>query len=239
MHKLILSLVLTCVAATQVSAAETWLPDFDQNVHVYVDSKLTGRGVNFGADFEAKVQKAASVHGLSVYVIATEQGDELTVPDRPNWAADMLHTRLWNKWYYAKGFSQDRILILLYIKGKDQDICSTAARSGNYLHGLGVDRNKFYSANGPVMPVVRQYMGTDPARGLLTIIDNVNAEVTSAKTKQAEAIPQWVWIVVILAILVLLICCLSRVGGGGSGGGSGCGGGCGGGGCGGGCGGGG
>src|SRR4029453_1726087 len=203
-----LTLVFTSLfSASQAQAADTWLPDFDASTHVYVDQKMQDR-VHLGSDFAALVAQKGSVNGLSIYVVFAEQGDELSSSSRNDWAPNMLHGRLWDRSRYQSGFSEDRILILLYVREKDSNAGSIAVRSGSYLHGLGLDRNHFSSGSGPVMPAAKQDMRTDPQRGVLTIIDNINAEVTQAKqggsTSTSSGLstpwlfgwPVWLWIVI-------------------------------------------
>jgi len=231
---IVLALVFTSLfGASPAQAADTWLPDFNPNTHVYVDQKIQDR-VHLGSDFARLVDDKGAVNGLNVYVVVSEQGDELASGGRNDWAPNMLHGRLWDRWRYQSGFSEDRILILLYIREKDGNAGSIAVRSGSYLHGLGLDRSHFSSSSGPVMPPAKQYMRTDPQTGLLAIIDNINNEVAQAKQGGAPSTgsgvstpwlfgwPVWVWIVIGIIIVVLIIVLLARAsgsGGGSSGGG--------------------
>ncbi len=211
------------LGALPAQAADTWLPDFDPAVHVYVDGKMTSR-VNLPPDFTAQVANRAEATGLNVYIVVTEQGDELSVGSRDSWAKDMLHARLWDRWRHQSGFSEDRILVILYVRSKDSDAGSTAARAGSYLHGLGLTRDHFSSSNGPVIPTIKKFMRADPATALLTILDNVNAEVKAGGVSQTPfwstpgwfGWPYWVWTLIIIAIVLLLLIILVRASGGGS-----------------------
>lgn len=205
-------------------AADTWLPNFDPAQHVYVDAKMSSR-INLPADFEAQV-KAHAPDGLNVYIVVTEQGDELSSSTRDNWAPNMLHTRLWERWRYESGFSEDRILIILYVRSKDSDAGSTAVRVGSYMQGKGFTREHFSSSNGPVIPTIKKHMRAEPATALLTILDNVNAELKAGGVSGTSwwSTPGWfgwtygTWtIIIIVVVVLLLIILIARASGGGSG----------------------
>jgi len=180
---LLIAFTLALVAgAPAARAAETWLPEFDASKHVYLAPQLANhpsKPVTFSEDFEAKINELAKKHGLSIYVIATEQGDELE-GDRSRFAPNLLHTTLYGRWRVQPGFSEDRILMILWVRFKeDPDHSSFAARSGSFLHGYGIDRQRFFDPNGPVLSAKRQFMPQDPQGAFLAVIKNVNDEVDS------------------------------------------------------------
>ncbi|MBY0550292.1 MAG: hypothetical protein K2W95_23645 [Candidatus Obscuribacterales bacterium] len=169
-------LVLTGAYRSAAAAEGTWLPDFDAKKHLYVENRLAGR-LNLTPQFEKKVEEKGLSNDLSVYVVMTEAGAELG-SNRDMWAPELLHNRLWDKWLSSgKGFSEDRSVVILYVRSKGAAAGSTAVRAGRYVHSLGIDRESFSSFSGPVMPAVRKYMRTDPETGVLTILENINGEV--------------------------------------------------------------
>lgn len=186
MRNLLCAIAATLALATSVKADNTWLPAFDAGKHVYIDQKMTTRAT-FDADFEKQVLSRAAKHNLNVFVIIAEQGDDLAANNRDHWCSDLLHNDVWQKWQSAPGFKEDRILVLLYIRSKDSNAGSIAARSGSYLHGLGLDRKRFFDANGPILPAARKHNRTDPQKGLLAILDDVNAEIDRKLAAPAPA----------------------------------------------------
>jgi uncharacterized membrane protein YgcG len=97
---------------------------------------------------------------------------------------------------------------------------------GSYMHGKGFTREHFASSNGPVIPTIKKYMRTDPATGLLTILDNVDAELRAGGVSQTSwwstpGLFGWTygaWTIIIIVVVVLLIIILiARSSSGGSG----------------------
>lgn len=200
------------------SAATTWEPTFAAGSTVYIDPAMKSRA-NFSDDFATQLEQKAQAHGLHVIVIAEQAGDELT-GDRSNWASSKLvdgPNSLWNRALAGTGLDQDHTLMLLYIRAKDSNNGSIAARAGDYLHGVGLDQAAFADANGPVVSAARQFMKTDPQTGFLTVVDNINGKIdaaqipppptdrTSADASGSDSGIGWWWLLIIGGPLVIIV----------------------------------
>lgn len=257
MKRIVIVTAIFLLLAVQAAVAkQTWLPDFDARQQVYVNQDMKSH-VLLSPDFAKRLKSKERVHGLHFYVIVTEPGDELTHTTRTQWGPTTLHNnKLWKEWCHHPGFSEDRAVVLLYMRDGAND-SSTAVRVGDFLHRFGIDQQLLNSTNGPILPTARKYMRTDPQTGILTIIDNINSQVAVKSNRNVLAVadsPNSASLIIFLIVLggVLLLHLASvaasvsgpvkrgsgsggggACGGGGScgGGGGACGGGCGGGGC--------
>lgn len=188
----VLALALLAVLVTLVfspasarAAGNTWLPPFDPAKHVYVAPALANHPTHpFKPDeqFERALEQLAAKHQLSVYVIATEQGDDLS-GERKRWAPDHLHNQVWEKWSSASGFNESRILLIEWVRSRDNPgMSSTAARAGSAVQAYGITRESFFDQSGPVFTAIRAYLPQDPRGCFLAIVSNVNRELDSYLT---------------------------------------------------------
>lgn len=227
MKSLILASVLA-VAAAPAFSAETWLPEYDQHVSLYVSDRIKPR-LNLLPNFERLIDEKAHQHNLQIYVILTERGDELTHVARDDWARATLNSeRLWDSWVHKPGFSTERSLVLLYMRDPNSDAGSTAIRCGNFLNRAGLNRDSLSSPNGPVMPAVKQFMRTDTQSGVLTILSNINGVLsgtyslsgagnTTASTQNSRSFGADLVFGLILAIGMVIFGMLTMSGGLGGG----------------------
>jgi hypothetical protein len=173
------------------SAASTWLPDYDPQTKIYVDPALANHATHpvvFDATFRQELNALSRRHNLDIYVIATQQGDELS-GDSKRWAPELLHTPLWNKWTRSSSFRERDKLILLWVRwNSDPSKNSIAARAGSRLHSYGINRAHFNSQSGPVIRAIKANIpGAGAQAALLDIARNINADVDAHLAKSAPA----------------------------------------------------
>lgn len=70
--------------------------------------------------------------------------------------------------------------------GDGHTLTSVGVRAGGFLNSLGIKRNTMNDENGPVMPVLRSYLASDPASVPARIVNNINEIVTSKVTPPAN-----------------------------------------------------
>jgi hypothetical protein len=191
----LLSLAVVLVAFFAVSlpayaAQDTWLPEFDKDRHVYVDPKLSNHRfdpVQFNG-LEQEIQDAARKHNLAIYVVASEQGDE-ALPPGTKWGVFKLD-ELVARWQSKPGFPHDDYLIIMWVRFKDNPSKgSVAVNGGNRLQVYGLTAARLSDEYGPVIPVLKQHMRTDPQLAIVTILDNINGEIdryVAAETERIE-----------------------------------------------------
>lgn len=260
----VICVLLVGASTTPVQAASTWLPNFDPEKRVYVDPALESSSSNplSAAVAEALANKLGALgekHSLDVYLIAIEQGDDLS-SDHKRWAPDLLHTKLWSKWKSSSKFNDHNSVVILWVRGRDNGHMSTGVRVGDGLHDKGMSRSRLAASDGPVMTAIKANMPGQPEACFVAIVENINSELDSPHSSEVDLWVAFFWVMGFAIGLYLIVCLLvwiSKKSSGGSGGsssggdgffiffggcggsGGGCSGGCGGGGCGGGCGGGG
>lgn len=192
MKRIMLPILMMLVALMSVSVAsaqssQTWLPDFDPARHIAVDQKLSEHRthpVQFQS-LEADIARASETHNLKIYVVATELGSESAV--QTGIAAKKLD-ELMAKWQSRPGFPAQDYLVILWVRYKDNpEKGSVAANAGSRLRGYGMTADHFAAADGPIIPVLKQYMRERPELALKTIVDNVNNEITAAEDAQKRA----------------------------------------------------
>lgn len=192
LSRILLPLVvaLLCFASASPALAQsskTWLPEFNPDQHVYIDSRLENHSVKPLSlpALPQEIERAQKLHNLKIYVVATEQGSD--AGEGPKVAAEKLD-QLVLKWRNAPNFPTDDYLIILWVRYKnDPARGSVAANGGNRLRAYGMTADHFASSDGPVIPVLKQHMRERPELALTTIINNVNAEVSSAIEAEQSA----------------------------------------------------
>lgn len=190
--RLLLPLVvaLMCLASASplmAQGSKTWLPEFNPDQHVYIDSHLENHSSKPLSlpNLPAEIERAQKLHKLKIYVVATEQGSD--VSQGPKAAANKLD-ELVLKWRNQPNFPTDDYLIVLWVRYHDDPARgSVAANGGNRLRAYGMTADHFGSSSGPVIPTLKQHMRERPELALTTIIRNVNSEVTSAIEAQESA----------------------------------------------------
>lgn len=170
----------------QAAAQPSFLPAFDPGKQIYVapgvDSTLAQAFSS--RDVVSNLQNAAAVHNLQVIVVVTASGDDAGTDARQ--AGPVLSRKLWDAWSRTSAFQPDRSVIVL-MTGDGHTLTSVGVRAGPYLNSLGIQRNTMSDANGPVMPVLRSYLASDPASVPARIVVNINKIVTSKTTPPAPA----------------------------------------------------
>lgn len=192
MKRILLPLLMMLFAVMSISAAsaqstQTWLPDFDPDRHVAVDSRLLNHRthpVQF-TSLESDIGRASEIHNLKIFVVATELGSESAVE---NGIATRKLDELMAKWQSQPGFPTQDYLVILWVRYKDNpEKGSVAANAGSRLRGYGMTADHFAAADGPIIPVLKQHMRERPELALKTIVDNVNNEITAAEDAQKRA----------------------------------------------------
>jgi hypothetical protein len=236
----IVTLLLVLVfgsAGTATASTTTWLPQFQKDQHVYVDPALGqhAQPLTADADYEGQVAATAEKHGLSTYVIITQQGDELRDGDYKNWARNMVRGQIYDRWSGISDFAAERAVILLVVRSKDGGHVSVAATTGDTLRGWGLNKDFFNSSDSPVNKHIQE-VRTDARAGVLATLAELNTAIDAKKpatttTTQVEKEAQqdeggWpTWLIVLLIVLgvlfviwiIWLICRAASGGGGGSG----------------------
>ena len=177
MHKLfgrILMLPLIVVAAlsfsSQAFAADTWLPQFNANQHVYVEPALTTSAtapVNVSGLEQDLVQAGQKRH-LQIYFIMAERGSE-SVPNA-QFGTHMID-RLMAQWQSANGFPSDDYLVITVFRlpGGDWQKTARGGNPGPHAQGMGIslatlqsilDAPKARLANNDVRGYVRAVAGS-------------------------------------------------------------------------------
>ena len=185
LNRILLPLVVALIALASATSAmaqgsQTWMPEFQPDKHVYIDSRLEEHRTNPVSlpNLPAEIERAQKVHGLKVYVVATEQGSEAFASTAL--AAQKLD-ELILKWRNDPNFPTDDYLVVMWVRfSADPTRGSVAANGGNRLRGYGMSADHFGASDGPVIPVLKQHMRERPELALTLIINNVNDEVTSA-----------------------------------------------------------
>lgn len=182
-----LMFITSATAAIAQGSGKIWVPEFNPEQHVYIDSGLEEhRSMPVSLPrLPAEIERAQREHNLKIYVVATEQGSDSSPSS--SLAAEELD-KLILKWSSHPDFPKDDYLVIMWVRFKDEPTRgSVAANGGNRLRGYGMSAGRFSSSSGPVIPVLKQHMRERPELALITIIDNVNAEVTSAIQAQQNA----------------------------------------------------
>ena len=179
-------LFLMLVAFVGPAAAQSsWLPSYNAAQKVYIAPGVDAsfEGTYATQAFRTDIERAARVHNLDVYVIITASGNDAGSDARQ--AGPVLVRNLWTRWTADVAFNSDRALIVL-MTGDGRTLTSVGVRAGGYLNGLGIMRATMNDANGPVIPVLRTYLASDPASVPVRIVNNINAIVTSKVTPPAN-----------------------------------------------------
>src|SRR5262249_10080393 len=203
-------------AHAQGQSQETWLPEFNPSQHVYIDPRLSDSQFAVSLPgLETQLAEKARPHGLAIYVIATEQGNE-RLPTGAKWGVLKVN-ELEARWTQRPGFPVDDYLIIVWVRFKnDHEHGSVGATGGSRLKGYGETKDRFSADTGPVMTALKASMRKDPQRALLTIADNVNHDIDAAiraardredRRKFEEALPGYILtaLLVILTLVVLLL----------------------------------
>lgn len=172
--------------AAPAAAQSSWLPAYNASQKVYVAPGVDTSIARAYTDqaFSSDVAEAARVHNLDVFVVITASGDDAGNDARQ--AGPVLVRKLWDTWTNTPGFGSDRALIIL-MTGDGHVLTSVGVRAGDFLNRLGLIRATMSDANGPVMPVLRSYLASDPASVPARIVNNINTIVTSKVSPTATS----------------------------------------------------
>jgi uncharacterized membrane protein YgcG len=135
----LLAVVAMVSFGTPAYAADTWLPAFDANRHVYVDPLLTNSSaapVNVSG-LEQEVVQAGRAHNLQIFFIISQRGSENI--DNAQFGVTMID-KIVRQWSGAPGFPSDNYLILTVFR-LPNDVSKTARghNPGPTLRQWGVD----------------------------------------------------------------------------------------------------
>jgi hypothetical protein len=172
------------VSAQSAFAQTTWLPEFDAGKHVYIDPALAN-DPNYPVRYdglEKELVERGQKHGLQVFVIATKQGTDASAQGSNPAVAKVNELVL--KWQAQPGYPASDLLVIIWVRSADPNTGWVAANGGSKLKGYGIDKSRFDSADGPVLPVLRQYMPNDPKGAMLAVVDNVNRSIDDYKAEQ-------------------------------------------------------
>jgi len=185
LHAIPLLFVMILALVGTAAAQPSWLPAYSPTQQIYVAPGVDpALAQSFsGRDFMSDIQRKAQVHNLHVIVVVTASGDDAGNDARQ--AGPALVRKLWDTWSKTSGFPVQRSIIIL-MTGDGHAITSVGVRAGEYLNGLGIQRNTMNDRNGPVIPVLRSYLASDPASVPGRIVANINTIVTAKLTPPAN-----------------------------------------------------
>jgi hypothetical protein len=185
---LLISIVSLGAVQVQAQASESWLPSFDSSQHVYIAPAVQGSvRTDFAiGDFKSELADAARKQNLDVYVIVTRsEADAGAV----NGSGPVLVRKLWDNWHSSSSFSSQRALVILITGGSDGKLVSVGVRAGETLNTLGIVRNTMSDPNGPVIPVLRSDLSSNPSAVPVKIVNNISA-IIAAKTSSSTAVTE-------------------------------------------------
>lgn len=163
----------------QASAQTSWLPTFNASDKVYVapgvDNSL--RSAFESSTFASDLSQKAAVHNLNVIVVLTVAGNDAGSDSRQTGV--VLVRKLWDAWTANSAFNKDRALVIV-LSGDGHKLTSVGARAGDYLNRMGIVRNTMSDQNGPVIPVLRANLQSNPSAVPAGIVERINA-IVSAK----------------------------------------------------------
>lgn len=177
MSRLMLPLLLVVAMlsfAGTANAADTWLPRFDANKHVYVDPLLTNHAqapVNVSG-LEQEIVQLGRQHNLQIFLVVSERGSE----NIPN---DQFGVRMVDKilgsWTGAAGFPADNYLILTVFRLPD-DFTKTARgyNPGPTLRAQGIEGQLLQD----ILNSHKGLLGANNVKGYArAVITDVNARI--------------------------------------------------------------
>lgn len=208
----VLALIAICPGLAQ-AAENTWLPGFEKDRHVYIDPRLKNHRsdpVSFPG-LEEELAKAGNKNNIKIYVVAVESGDDQP-PQGVKWGVHALDKML-GQWQVRSDFPTQDYLIIMWVRYKDNPAKgSVAVNAGSRLKGYGMSGAHFDDANGPVTPAVKAYMRTDPQRAILTIVANIDQEVTAAVRAEEERIEHEKFMQALPGIIAKALLALALIG---------------------------
>jgi hypothetical protein len=188
--KRFLSLVAGAVIAIGLSSAahaDTWLPKYNSSEHVRIapDVDAATRANIESSSMASQVNTLSQQYGLDVYVIVTTTGSEVSGPVGSS--GSPLVRRVWDMWT-NHGLPSQRALVILMTGKPGSNLSSVGVRAGEWMNGMGINRDTMNADDGPVRPVARDYLGSsyNPAAVPPAIVSNINA-IIAARTTPAQA----------------------------------------------------
>lgn len=165
-------------------AQSSWLPSYNSSQRIYIAPGVDAsvQQTYSSSTWLSDLNAVSRVHDLDVYVIITASGNDSGNDARQ--AGPVLVRKLWDHWTNNVGFNSDRALIIL-MTGDGRALTSVGVRAGDFLNRLGIQRSTMNDQSGPVIPVLRAYLTSDPASIPARIVGNINTIVTSKTTPPA------------------------------------------------------
>jgi hypothetical protein len=167
--------------ASPTLAADSWLPVFVPDQHTYVAPVINNglRSDFISPSFKNEVAKAAKKQKLDVYVVVTrsesDTGENLIA------SGPLLVRKLWQNWHSdSSGFASSRAVVILMTGGQDGKLVSVGVRAGETLNGVGINRATMNDQNGPVKPVLKDYLVQSPAVVPVEIVNNISDLVAAS-----------------------------------------------------------
>ncbi len=175
--RMMLPLVLLVVAlasSSQAFAADTWLPRFNPQQHVYVDPALTNPPVNVSG-LEQQLVQAGRTHNLQIFFIMAERGTE-NIPNA-QFGTQMLD-KLIASWQGVNGFPSDDYLIITVFRlpGGDWQKTARGGNAGPRLRTIGFASP---STLQNILDAHKSRLSNNDVKGFVTeVVKGVNGTVT-------------------------------------------------------------
>jgi hypothetical protein len=169
----LLFITITSVGSGMAQAADSWLPQFQTGQHVYIAPALPDNvRTDFSAsDFQAKLTAAARKQNFDVYLIVTRSPADASAAGG---YGRVLVNKLWKNWKTNSSFASGRALVILMTGGRDNKLVSVGVRVGeNFDYWLDGPLEITSWPNGPVMPIVRTYLSSNPSAVPLKLVDTI------------------------------------------------------------------
>lgn len=167
-------------------ASRTWMPSFNANQTIYLDSKIRNHPkapFQFSADFLKKLSILGKLADLNYFVVAAQQGTE-SIPSGTKLGTAKIDELL-PSWSSAAGFPRQNYVAIFWVRRSD-DLTkgSIGVNVGSKVRDWGVTPESLSAQDGLVLPELKRFMPQDPEGSLLAIAQNINDKVLSTREAQ-------------------------------------------------------
>lgn len=173
------------IFSSPVLAQTTYSPQFNLGQRVYIDPALAKHPtypVQFH-DIDRQLAAIEQQHQIHIYVVAAGQQDYIT-STQTNQAVVELDNLLAH-WRKQPEFPKNTYLTIFWLRRSDNvDRGWVAANAGRRLRAKGLTKDAFSNPDGLIIPVLKQYMPSDPQGAILTIVQNVNQVLEKDELEQ-------------------------------------------------------